>query len=1151
MKKRFLSIALVLCMLLTMLPITALASDAPASTAEQSFTVDGTGYATIQEAVGALKDGSTMTIAAGEYDVTTPRTSKTTYGTCFIITENNVTIKAADPEKKPVIYGFSNEFNAGVDSDGINGQDTIYVSGNNVTLKNLVIMPLGGIGENANNWQKTVEVTSTATGFKMTGCETRPNNKKYNNEQENSMQETAGNIHVSIDNAAISGNSFGEGTTISAGWVDGVSADNTYTVDVSDNYWGENVTTADLAGKIDGNVIIDTYYTDAAMTETVSVGGIPVSSAEQLVNAITSAKTGDTIVLGADIELTETVTIPEGKDVIINGNNHELTFPVTSAGGSAFSVSTNATEVKLTVKNIAFVPNGENLGEDGEPLTGFGILVGESTDKVSIAVDSCSFSNLWSGVYFGHVDTGKSGSVSITNSTYDNTKYGYSVDEVTAGSGVGAVNTIFENNGDVQESESWSNIVLEHEGSKVAYRTLAEAIAAAESGDTITLGSGIFTMTEDECFTLDKKLTIQGAGENTIIKGTGTQDYGNGLFTFAAGSEGSVLKDLTINYTATGAQRAAVMFTYGFKGDKDSVTKIQNVDFIGAKSLETIMDEKASGISSAYIDGGFIEISGCSFQNFAYGMYFNGIHDLTITENSIDGTKYNAINIAGDNEEYVCNNIAIQDNELTNISYANYDSDIYSSGIRIGLNSDAVSLENNQISMLNNKSAIYFDPVEEEETPSRVVVRLKNDDVEIGAYVLKPDEGFTLPEAPEKAGYTFLGWKYGDKTAKAGDKVTISEDTVFEAQWEKIVVTKITLNETTLTLVEGGTATLTATVEPDNVPDKTVTWSSSDEKVATVDKDGVVTAVAEGTATITATAGDKTATCKVTVTKAEESVEVTSITLNKTSTTLIKGESETLTTTVKPDNATDKTITWSSSDETIATVESGKIEATGYGVVTITARSGDQYATCEVSVICDDEECQFYTDINEDAWYHAALDYVTEYKVMQGIGNKQFAPESSLTRAQLVQILYNMEGKPAYTVEDEFPDVQEKEDGQDVWYYDAVMWAASEGIVKGYEDKEFKPDREITRQEMVTIMRRYAVDYKQELDGEVTEDLDQFEDSDSAGVWDKASFAWAVQNGIVNGKDGNLAPVDNARRAEAAKIMMVYCVLTDYAETLD
>ena len=88
------------------------------------------------------------------------------------------------------------------------------------------------------------------------------------------------------------------------------------------------------------------------------------------------------------------------------------------------------------------------------------------------------------------------------------------------------------------------------------------------------------------------------------------------------------------------------------------------------------------------------------------------------------------------------------------------------------------------------------------------------------------------------------------------------------------------------------------------------------------------------------------------------------------------------------------------------------------------------------------KECQFYTDINEDAWYHAALDYVTEYKVMQGIGNKQFAPESSLTRAQLVQILYNMEGKPAYTVEDEFPDVQEKEDGQDVWYYDAVMWAA-------------------------------------------------------------------------------------------------------------
>ena len=276
----------------------------------------------------------------------------------------------------------------------------------------------------------------------------------------------------------------------------------------------------------------------------------------------------------------------------------------------------------------------------------------------------------------------------------------------------------------------------------------------------------------------------------------------------------------------------------------------------------------------------------------------------------------------------------------------------------------------------------------------------------------------------------------------------------------------------------------------------------------------------------------------------------TKITLDKTTITLVKGDTTTLTATVTPDNAT-KSVVWTSSDEMIATVEDGKIEATGYGVVTITASSGDQYATCEVSVICDDEECQFYTDINEDAWYHAALDYVTEYKVMQGMGNKQFAPESSLTRAQLVQILYKMEGKPAYAVKDKFSDIQEKEDGQDVWYYDAVMWAASEGIVKGYEDKEFKPDRKITCQEMVTIIHRYAVDYKQELTGKVTKDLDQFEDGDSAGVWDKDSFAWTVQNGIVNGKDGNLAPADNARRAEAAKIMTVYCVLTGYAETID
>ena len=239
---------------------------------------------------GNIQPNTTVQLMPGEYDVTV-NSEKGTIGSGCIIDEENITLEAFDPTNKPVLYGFSTEFNAGVDQYRKNGQDTIYVSGKNVTLENLVIMPLGGIGENANTWQKTVEVVAGAEGFTMTGCETRPNNKTYN-DQTNSMENAAGNIHVSIDDAAISGNSFGEGTTISAGWIGNTAAEGTYSVNVSGNYWGEGVTAADIAGMIDGNVIVDTYYTDAEMTTPETIGGTPVATAEQLKNAIANAKDG-------------------------------------------------------------------------------------------------------------------------------------------------------------------------------------------------------------------------------------------------------------------------------------------------------------------------------------------------------------------------------------------------------------------------------------------------------------------------------------------------------------------------------------------------------------------------------------------------------------------------------------------------------------------------------------------------------------------------------------------------------------------------------------------------------------------------------------------------------------------------------------------
>lgn len=170
--------------------------------------------------------------------------------------------------------------------------------------------------------------------------------------------------------------------------------------------------------------------------------------------------------------------------------------------------------------------------------------------------------------------------------------------------------------------------------------------------------------------------------------------------------------------------------------------------------------------------------------------------------------------------------------------------------------------------------------------------------------------------------------------------------TITVSQAGRIAVTSIALNKSSLRINVGESETLIATVNPDNATDKTVTWTSSDETIATVDETGKVTAVKKGTATITAKAGEKTATCVVTVT-----VPVSSITLDYTSVKLKQNETLQLTATVGPDDATDKTVTWSSSNTNIATVNaSGKVKAVAEGNATITAKAGDKTASCSIEV---------------------------------------------------------------------------------------------------------------------------------------------------------------------------------------------------------
>lgn len=170
-------------------------------------------------------------------------------------------------------------------------------------------------------------------------------------------------------------------------------------------------------------------------------------------------------------------------------------------------------------------------------------------------------------------------------------------------------------------------------------------------------------------------------------------------------------------------------------------------------------------------------------------------------------------------------------------------------------------------------------------------------------------------------------------------------DTITEAS----TVSGILVNPTTVNLTVGGTQTVEATLTP-NGARGTITWNTSDSSVATVDQTGIVTAVGPGTATITATCLEYTATADVTV--AAATVAVTGVTLDESTATVNVGETVTLTATVAPENATNTNVTWSSDEETVATVEDGVVTgvSAGTATITVTTEDGNFTDTCEVTV---------------------------------------------------------------------------------------------------------------------------------------------------------------------------------------------------------
>lgn len=483
---------------------------------------------------------------------------------------------------------------------------------------------------------------------------------------------------------------------------------------------------------------------------------------------------------------------------------------------------------------------------------------------------------------------------------------------------------------------------------------------------------------------------------------------------------------------------------------------------------------------------------------------------------------------------------------------------------------------------------------------------------------------------------------------------------------EPIPVTGITLNKTSLTLEVGKTELLTATVTPGNAADKTVTWSSSNPSVAAVSAQGSVTAVAEGTTSISAKAGDVTAVCVVTVTAQEVGLDfgLTESQIKGYVTVSfedfgkrVSGESmdaiykqplgtiipatqvpytrnDTIASvTLRLLDAMDYTssyqgtmtngfylesiggfthkgtyypsfgefdagvgsgwmITWNNwfidQGASEFTVKNGDVirwqytcqlgadigeDMSGevYGVKalidaigTVTKDSGpaiqaaraayDKLTNPQKALVTNYNKLtaaeKAYADLlaqeeipDETAhpfsdtighWAEEAITYVYEKGLMTGTKADRFSPETELSRAMLVTILYRMEGEPAVTVDNTFSDVK---DG--TWYTDAVIWAAEKGIVNGVGKHRFAPDQDITREQMATMFLRYS-DYK-DYDTAQRNDLSGYADANSISSWALEALQWANGEGLITGRKATiLAPQGDTTRAETAAILVRY-----------
>ncbi len=202
-----------------------------------------------------------------------------------------------------------------------------------------------------------------------------------------------------------------------------------------------------------------------------------------------------------------------------------------------------------------------------------------------------------------------------------------------------------------------------------------------------------------------------------------------------------------------------------------------------------------------------------------------------------------------------------------------------------------------------------------------------------------------------------------------------------------------------------------------------------------------------------------------------------------------------------------------------------------YGECNDSVLNEERRITVELSKACPSAA---FRDLELDAWYHEATDFVLEEGLMNGMGGDIFAPAGTMNRAQLVTILYRLAGSPAVAQSAPFEDVPAGE-----WYSDAVVWARDNGITTGVTATRFAPGSPVAREQMVAFLARYYALRGVEITGG---DLSGYRDAEQVNAYARPAFCWAVANGIVQGVSADtLMPHGTANRAQIATILLRCC----------